>query len=48
MAFPDRLTARAQACLAAYGIEAAVVKGTIDHTPATYVIDPEGANRGSS
>ena len=26
----------------AYGIEAAVVKGTIDHTPATYVIDPDG------
>src|SRR5580765_247891 len=26
----------------AYGIEAAVVKGTIDHTPATYVIDPHG------
>src|SRR6478609_8963780 len=26
----------------AYGIEAAVVKGTIDHTPATYVIDPRG------
>ena len=24
----------------AYGIEAAVVNGTIDHTPATYVIDP--------
>ena len=26
----------------AYGIEAAVVNGTIDHTPATYVIDPDG------
>jgi cytochrome oxidase Cu insertion factor (SCO1/SenC/PrrC family) len=26
----------------AYGIEAAVVKGTIDHTPATYVIDAHG------
>ena len=26
----------------AYGIEAAVVNGTIDHTPATYVIDPNG------
>ena len=26
----------------AYGIEAAVVNGTIDHTPATYVIDPRG------
>jgi cytochrome oxidase Cu insertion factor (SCO1/SenC/PrrC family) len=26
----------------AYGIEAAVVKGTIDHTPATYVIGPDG------
>jgi cytochrome oxidase Cu insertion factor (SCO1/SenC/PrrC family) len=26
----------------AYGIEAAVVKGTIDHTPATYVIDSRG------
>ena len=26
----------------AYGIDAAVVKGTIDHTPATYVIDPHG------
>jgi protein SCO1/2 len=25
-----------------YGIEAAVVKGTIDHTPATYVIDSHG------
>jgi len=26
----------------AYGIEAAVVEGTIDHTPATYVIGPDG------
>jgi hypothetical protein len=26
----------------AYGIEAAVVNGTIDHTPATYVIGPDG------
>ena len=26
----------------AYGIEAAVVKGMIDHTPATYVIDQQG------
>jgi cytochrome oxidase Cu insertion factor (SCO1/SenC/PrrC family) len=26
----------------AYGIEAAVINGTIDHTPATYVIDPRG------
>lgn len=26
----------------AYGIEAAVVKGMIDHTPATYVIDSQG------
>jgi len=26
----------------AYGIEAAVVQGAIDHTPATYVIDPRG------
>lgn len=26
----------------AYGIAAAVVNGTIDHTPATYVIDPNG------
>lgn len=26
----------------AYGIEAAVVKGAIDHTPATYVIDSRG------
>jgi len=26
----------------AYGIEAAVVKGTIDHTPATYLIDSDG------
>lgn len=26
----------------AYGIEAAVVKGAIDHTPATYVIGPDG------
>jgi cytochrome oxidase Cu insertion factor (SCO1/SenC/PrrC family) len=26
----------------AYGIEAAVVNGAIDHTPATYVIDPSG------
>jgi protein SCO1/2 len=26
----------------AYGIEAAVVNGAIDHTPATYVIDPDG------
>jgi cytochrome oxidase Cu insertion factor (SCO1/SenC/PrrC family) len=26
----------------AYGIEAAVVKGTIDHTPATYIIDSRG------
>jgi cytochrome oxidase Cu insertion factor (SCO1/SenC/PrrC family) len=26
----------------AYGIEAAVVKGTIDHTPATFVIGPDG------
>jgi cytochrome oxidase Cu insertion factor (SCO1/SenC/PrrC family) len=26
----------------AYGIEAAVVQGTIDHTPATYVIGPGG------
>jgi len=25
-----------------YGIGAAVVQGTIDHTPATYVIDPQG------
>jgi cytochrome oxidase Cu insertion factor (SCO1/SenC/PrrC family) len=25
-----------------YGIEAAVVKGAIDHTPATYVIGPDG------
>jgi cytochrome oxidase Cu insertion factor (SCO1/SenC/PrrC family) len=27
---------------AAYGIGAAVVQGAIDHTPATYVIDPRG------
>ena len=26
----------------AYGIEAAVVNGAIDHTPATYLIDPRG------
>ncbi|HEY2355555.1 MAG TPA: SCO family protein [Gaiellaceae bacterium] len=25
-----------------YGIEAAVVQGAIDHTPATYVVDPNG------
>jgi cytochrome oxidase Cu insertion factor (SCO1/SenC/PrrC family) len=26
----------------AYGIEAAVINGTVDHTPATYVIRPDG------
>jgi len=26
----------------AYGIEAAVIRGAIDHTPATYLIDPRG------
>ena len=26
----------------AYGIDAAVVNGTVDHTPATFVIDPSG------
>jgi protein SCO1/2 len=26
----------------AYGVGAAVVKGAIDHTPATYIIDPKG------
>ena len=29
----------------AYGIGAAVVQGAIDHTPATYVIDPQGRER---
>jgi cytochrome oxidase Cu insertion factor (SCO1/SenC/PrrC family) len=28
-----------------YGIAAAVVQGMIDHTPATYVIDPQGRER---
>jgi cytochrome oxidase Cu insertion factor (SCO1/SenC/PrrC family) len=28
-----------------YGILAAVVHGTVDHTPATYVIDPQGRER---
>lgn len=30
----------------AYGIDAAVVQGAIDHTPATYVIDPRGRETG--
>jgi cytochrome oxidase Cu insertion factor (SCO1/SenC/PrrC family) len=29
----------------AYGIAAAVVQGAIDHTPATFVIDPQGRER---
>jgi len=29
----------------AYGVGAAVVQGTIDHTPATFVIDPHGRER---
>jgi cytochrome oxidase Cu insertion factor (SCO1/SenC/PrrC family) len=29
----------------AYGIAAAVVQGTIDHTPATFVVDPQGRER---
>lgn len=30
---------------AAYGIEAALIRGMIDHTPALYVIDPAGRER---
>ena len=32
----------------AYGIEAAVIGGSVDHTPATYVIGPEGRKSGST